>query len=85
MTFEVNGNIEIEFYKPTLIWFADEKIYASKIGISDVYLVKIGYLVTIITNDYDRLIIAPLTEIKSINCIDKLTVDQFGEPLESEE
>ena len=85
MTFEVNGNIEIEFYKPTLIWFADEKIYANKIGISDVYLVKIGYLVTIITNDYDRLIIAPLTEIKSINFIDKLTVDQFGEPIESEE
>lgn len=85
MTFEVNGNIEIEFYKPTLIWFADEKIYACKIGISDVYLVKIGYLVTVITNDYDRIIIAPLTDIKSINCVDKLTVDHFGEPIESEE
>ena len=85
MTFEVNDSIEIEFYKPTLIWFADEKIYASKIGISDVFLVKIGYLVTVITNDYDRIIIAPLTDIKSISGVDKLTVNQFGEPLESEE
>ena len=85
MTFEVNGNIEIDFYKSSLIWFADEKTYANKIGLSDVYLVKIGYLVTIITNDYDRLIIAPLTEIKSINCVDKLTVDHFGEKIESEE
>lgn len=85
MTFEVNDSIEIEFYKPTLIWFADEKIYASKIGISDVLLVKIGYLVTVITNDYDRIIIAPITDIKSINCIPKLTVDRFGDPIESEE
>ena len=85
MSFEVNGNVEIEFYKSTLIWFADEKVYASKIGISDVLLVKIGYLVTVITNDYDRIIIAPLTDIKSINCVGKLTVDQFGEPIEREE
>lgn len=84
MTFEVRHDIEIEFYKPTLIWFADEKTYATKIGISDVFLVNIGYLVSIITNDYDKLIIATLSDIKSIQCVNKLSVNQFGEPISKE-
>lgn len=85
ITFEVHHDIEIEFYKPTLVWFADEKTYATKIGISDVWLVETGYLVSIITNDYDRLIIAPLSSIKSIQCVNKLTVNQFGKSIEREE
>lgn len=84
IVFEVEDNIEIEFYKPTLIWYASKKTYANKIGISEVQYVEIGHLVTIITYDYDRIIIAPLSKIKSINYVDNLSVNQFGEPIERE-
>lgn len=79
-------NIEIEFYhKITLHTFTDKSFRANKIGFNDVECIVCDNLLSIITSDYDRIIIVSMEQVKSITEVDQLTVNQFGEPIERED
>lgn len=78
-------NIEIEFHSEIVLRYNNIPFKANKIGIEDVNFIIGDSILSVVTNDFDRLVIAPLECIKSITEVDNLTVNQFGYPIERED
>lgn len=69
-------------YWSIMLQFADDPFRANKIGFDGIECIVCDNTLTLITSDYDRILIAPIDFVKSITSVDRLTVNNFGELIE---